>query len=253
MESMEARKWKLRAKENGFRWGMITLATFHRICSARKQRNTIAKLQISGMDFFGQNVIKEEIRNYYINLFSAHNSSTISLDHLQFSKVDDDIRVWKERSFTEDEFWGLSRKWVAINHLDLMDSLYSFIRAAGVLSMDWRLNNSFITLIPTKEDSYTPKDFRPLSLISSTYKIISKILVEILKVVMQIFISDYQGAFIKEKKILDGILISNEHVDSRITSKKPGVICKIYMEKDLDNVYSSALFNILYIHGSGDR
>ncbi|XP_026440576.1 uncharacterized protein LOC113339540 [Papaver somniferum] len=88
-------------------------------------------------------------------------------------------------------------------------------------SIDWRFSCSFLTLIPKKEDSCTPKDFRPLSLISSAYKIISKLLAEMLKKVIPELISDFQGAFIHDKQILDGVLISNECVDSRLKSKKP--------------------------------
>ena len=63
--------------------------------------------------------------------------------------------------------------------------------------LDWRLNVSFLKLIPKKEDSATVKDFRPLSLISSFYKIICKVLAERMKVVMPGLISSAQGAFIK--------------------------------------------------------
>ncbi|XP_026451975.1 uncharacterized protein LOC113352365 [Papaver somniferum] len=56
--------------------------------------------------------------------------------------------------------------------VDFMNMLNDF-RKYG--SLDWRLNVSFITLIPKKEDTCTPEDFRPLSLISSAYKILSKI------------------------------------------------------------------------------
>ncbi|XP_026451281.1 uncharacterized protein LOC113351530 [Papaver somniferum] len=85
--------------------------------------------------------------------------------------------------------------------------------------LDWRLNMIFAKLIPKKEDSETVKVFRPLSLISSFYKIISKVLAERIKVVIPSLISNAQGSFIKHKQILDGILIANEYevvADNRI-------------------------------------
>ncbi|XP_026452018.1 uncharacterized protein LOC113352412 [Papaver somniferum] len=91
----------------------------------------------------------------------------------------------------------------------------------------WRLNDSFITLIPKKEDSCTPKDFGPLNLIGSAYKIISEVLSERLKSVMPLLISDYQWDFINNIKILDGVLIANECVDSRVKSKKPEILSKL--------------------------
>lgn len=116
---------------------------------------------------------------------------------------------------------------------DLMNLINDFHMYS---SIDWRFNCSFLTLIPKKEDSCTPKDFRPLSLIGSVYKILSKFLAERLKKVMPELISDFQGAFIHNKQILDGVLIANECVDNRLKSKKPGILCKIDMEKAFDNV-----------------
>ncbi|XP_026410615.1 uncharacterized protein LOC113305833 [Papaver somniferum] len=102
--------------------------------------------------------------------------------------------------------------------------------------LDWRLNMSFLKVIPMKEDSAKVKDFMPLSLISSFYNILSKLLDELLKVVIPGLISNAQGAFVKDKQILDGILIANECVDSRLRQKLPGIMCKIDMEKAFENV-----------------
>ncbi|XP_026437418.1 uncharacterized protein LOC113335613 [Papaver somniferum] len=52
-------------------------------------------------------------------------------------------------------------------------------------------------------------------------------------------VSDFQGAFIHEKQILDGVLIANECVDSRLKAKKAGILCKIDMNKAFDNVNCS--------------
>lgn len=101
--------------------------------------------------------------------------------------------------------------------------------------LDWRLNLSFLKLIPKKEDSATVKHFRLSSLISSFYKILSKLLAERLKVVIHDLISNSQGDFIKEKQILDSIRIANECIYSRLRQKLPGIMCKIDMEKAFDN------------------
>ncbi|XP_026437819.1 uncharacterized protein LOC113336038 [Papaver somniferum] len=70
---------------------------------------------------------------------------------------------------------------------------------------------------------------------------------------MPALVSDFQGAFIHDKQILDGVLIENECVDSRLKSKKPGILCKIDMEKAFDNVNWHSLFIILQRHDFGEK
>jgi len=75
------------------------------------------------------------------------------------------------------------------------------------------INNSFATLIPKIKGANRLKDFRPISLVGSLYKIISKLLATRVKQVMLEVISDHQNPFIKGRKILDNILIANEVIN----------------------------------------
>nr|GEX08159.1 RNA-directed DNA polymerase, eukaryota [Tanacetum cinerariifolium] len=71
-------------------------------------------------------------------------------------------------------------------------------------------NSSFIMLIPKKQDAKLVKDFRPISVIGSFYKIIAKILANRLSLVMSDLISDVQSAFVSNRQILDGPFILSE-------------------------------------------
>jgi len=55
--------------------------------------------------------------------------------------------------------------------------------------------------------------FRPISLVGCMYKILAKVLANRLRSVIGTVISDAQSAFIKDRQILDGILVANEVVD----------------------------------------
>ena len=68
-------------------------------------------------------------------------------------------------------------------------------------------NSSFIALIPKIQDAKFVKDFRPISLIGSVYKIIAKILANRLCLVLPYLISDVQSAFVSNHQILDGPFI----------------------------------------------
>nr|GFB40337.1 RNA-directed DNA polymerase, eukaryota, reverse transcriptase zinc-binding domain protein [Tanacetum cinerariifolium] len=77
-------------------------------------------------------------------------------------------------------------------------------------------NSSFITLIPKVSNANMVKDFRPISLIGSVYKIVAKILANRLVLVLGDLVSDTQSAFLKERQILDGPFILNEWNQSNI-------------------------------------
>ncbi|GAU24019.1 hypothetical protein TSUD_328220 [Trifolium subterraneum] len=72
---------------------------------------------------------------------------------------------------------------------------------------------SFLTLIPKKDHPQDLFDYRPICLIGSLYKILSKILANRLKKVLGKLISSCQTAFLPQRQILDGMLVLNEVID----------------------------------------
>lgn len=58
-------------------------------------------------------------------------------------------------------------------------------------------------------------DFKPISLLNSIYKLIAPVLAHRLTDVMGNLIENTHGAFTKGRQIIDGILVTNEMVESR--------------------------------------
>jgi len=111
------------------------------------------------------------------------------------------------------------------------------------------INTTFIALIPKVEIPQKLNGFRPISLVGCLYKILSKVLASRLRMVMSSVISETQTAFVKDRQILDGILIANEMVDEARKSKKELMMLKVDFEKAFDSVDWGYLDTIMYKMG----
>ena len=115
------------------------------------------------------------------------------------------------------------------------------------------LNTTFLVLIPKKHSVEDIKDLRPISLVGGLYKILSKVLANRIKGVMNQVISKSQNAFVEGRQILDVVLIANELVDSSLRRKKCGLVCKLDIEKAYDSINWEFLYQVLGRMGFGSR
>ncbi|XP_026378147.1 uncharacterized protein LOC113272539 [Papaver somniferum] len=198
LKDMEARKWHAREKQNEFRWGDSNTSYFHRIANARKKRNTIAKIEVEGVECFDFPTIDEVERNEMEKDFTEEEVYEV-VKHFGTNKSPG------PNGFSM-EFYKYCWPIIKIDFMRLMSEFFRY----G--SWDWRLNCSFISLIPKKEDSCTPKDYRPLSLLGSAYKVLYKVLENRMKSVMNKLVSDFQGEFVKEilSKLVDDAVGRNQ-------------------------------------------
>lgn len=108
-------------------------------------------------------------------------------------------------------------------------------------------------LIPKKENSIKIKEYRPISLTTSLYKVIAKVLANWVKEIIASTVDDHQSAFIEGSQILDPILIANEVVEEYRSSGKEGLVFKIDFENTYDHVDWEFLVFVLWKKGFGDR
>ena len=78
--------------------------------------------------------------------------------------------------------------------------------------------------------------YRPISLLGSLYKLLSKVLASRLSNVMNSIISISQLAFLKGRHLVDGVLIINEVVDLAKRENQECLIFKVDFEKAYDSV-----------------
>ncbi|GJX91166.1 RNA-directed DNA polymerase, eukaryota, reverse transcriptase zinc-binding domain protein [Tanacetum coccineum] len=114
-------------------------------------------------------------------------------------------------------------------------------------------NSSFIALIPKFQGVKMVNDYRPISLIDSLYKIITKLLTNRLVTVIDGLVNEVQSAFIANRQILDGPFILNEIIHWCKAKKKQTLIFKVDFEKAFDSVRWDFLDDVLKNLGFGSR
>ena len=122
------------------------------------------------------------------------------MEGLEFDRIGDMERVWLERKFEREEilqvvsdlegdkapgpdgftmtFYHHCWRVVEKDVLAVFDEFFQHYK------FEKSLNATFIALIPKKNDAFNIRDFRPISLVGSVYKILSKVLANRLRVVL---------------------------------------------------------------------
>ncbi|CAA0837929.1 Uncharacterized mitochondrial protein AtMg01250, partial [Striga hermonthica] len=90
---------------------------------------------------------------------------------------------------------------------DLLKAIISFFQSGNILK-HW--NHTVLSLIPKCFSPDNLSQFRPISLCTVIYKLISKILAQRLKSCLPCCISDLQAAFLEGRQITDNIIIAQE-------------------------------------------
>ncbi|GJU32050.1 RNA-directed DNA polymerase, eukaryota [Tanacetum coccineum] len=112
-------------------------------------------------------------------------------------------------------------------------------------------NSSFIALIPKVMDAKFVNDYRPISLIGSVYKVVTKILANRLAMVIANLVSDTQSAFVANRQILDGPFILNEVLHWCKRKNKQAMFFKVDFAKAYDSVRWDFLIDVLEAFGFG--
>jgi len=97
-------------------------------------------------------------------------------------------------------------------------------------------NASFIALVPKVNDPAQLDQYRPISLVGALYKIITKVLSCRIKNVLPSVIDENQSVFLKEKEMLDSVLVANEVVEKLKRCRRSGLCLKVDYEKAYDSI-----------------
>ena len=119
---------------------------------------------------------------------------------------------------------------------DVSEAVLSCLNSGTILKS---INHTFITLIPKVKNPETVAQFRPISLCNVIYKILSKVIANRLKPILNSIISEAQSAFVADRVITDNILIAFEslhHMKTQCSGNTGFMALKLDMSKAYDKV-----------------
>lgn len=108
------------------------------------------------------------------------------------------------------------------------------------------VNSTILALIPKKDDATKMGDYRPISCCNVLYKVLSKILANRLKQILPKFISTNQSAFVKDRLLMENVLLASELVKCyHKTTISSRCAVTIDISKAFDSVQWSFVLSIL--------
>ncbi|KAK6167008.1 hypothetical protein SNE40_021121 [Patella caerulea] len=213
-----------------------------------------------------------ECSSFYSNLYAKDEDNLSAINDL--SKVINNTilpidREFCDKSITLDEL-STTLKSLTKNKSPGLDSLppelylkfwdtlgplyqhvINYIYANGIMSRSMR--KGMLTLIfKEKGDRRNLKNYRPISLLNTDYKILSKCLSTRLRKVIHTIISPEQTCSIPGRNILHTVASIRDLIDYTDDEDIEGFILKLDAEKAFDRVSHIYLFHVLKCFGFGD-
>ncbi|CAH9059413.1 unnamed protein product [Cuscuta epithymum] len=262
--NLERKYWKQKAHVNWLKEGDANTKYFHSYVKIRHRKQTISSIHDeSGRVVSSLPEIGKAASDFYSKLYSV-SPSTVSHDILHFIPslvTDEDNHKLMELPQEEEvkkAVWNLNPKgapgpdgfngkffkkcWHIVGS-DLLKAVQEFFLG---ISIPKALSSSLIVLIPKVPNPFSFGDFRPICLSNFVSKVCTKVLADRLSLILPKIISPEQIGFMKNKDMVDHILIAQEMVHS-LNKKVRGsnVMVKLDMAKAFDKLSWKFIADIL--------
>ena len=274
LHTREEIKWNQRSQVLWLQNGDRNTEFFHASASQRQRKNRIGGLMDEGGIWQEEQGATEKIiLEYFSSIFSSDHPSNFgaSLEAVS-ERVTPEMNNVLLGSFKADEVWqalqqmhptkspgpdGMSpifyQKYWNIVGLFVSNCVLQALNT-GVMPKD--INNTYICLISKIKNPQKITNYRPISLCNVIYKLISKVLENRLKRILNEVITDAQSAFVLGHHITDNVVVAFEtmHTIGKRKNGKEGLMAiKLNMSKAYDRVEWGYLEAIMRKMGFRER
>uniref|UniRef100_A0A803NXT3 Reverse transcriptase domain-containing protein n=1 Tax=Cannabis sativa TaxID=3483 RepID=A0A803NXT3_CANSA len=245
---------------------------FHAATVIKRKRNFINAVCLNGSDWIeGRQLVGEYFRSNFVSILSSTFPPDPLLDDLVSNSISEEANqslvrvpsaeeikkvVWSMPSLKAPGPDGMPGKffkdhWEIVGS-DVVATVIQFFETGEFVK---EINQTFIVLIPKKIGAKCFDEFRPISLCNFTYKIISKILANRLRPLLQELISPYQSAFVPGRWIAENSIMAHEVLDSfnKLKGRDGFVGLKLDMSKAYDRIEWSFLRRTMEAFGFESR
>lgn len=232
---LSALKWRQRAKIKWCKLGDENSHFFHVTWTINKRKNNIKVLINNGIEHFDGPSKLRIATEHFKDLYGTTTHWSPSIDLVELYPEEQNLHslsadfTWEEvlnavmqslnnRSPGPD---GFTNKFYKKFIQTLKPNLLQLFKDFQTTDLDLTgVNISYITLIPKIETPTDIKDFRPISLLHSMPKLISKVLALRLKPKVSDLIDQMQSGFINKRSITENFILASELVQCALKRKK---------------------------------
>ncbi|KAK3189658.1 hypothetical protein Dsin_029219 [Dipteronia sinensis] len=233
----EEQKWKQPSRVKWLKEGDMNSNFFHWVVNGRRCSNYIGELVFDGEKISDPDLVKSRIHDFFKEHFKTVTWQRPKISSLGVKLLSSEERRNLEIGFNDEED-------------DFMSFLTEFHKNGEIVG---ELNNTFIALILKCKAPLHVKDFRPISLVGSLYKVLAKVLATRLQSVMNSVIGESQMAFVKHRQILNGFVVAEEIIHKWKRDKERGLVVKLDFKKAYDSVDHRFLVSMMIDMGFGSK
>ena len=254
--------WSQKARVSWLRGGDRNTQYFHACTKGRRKRNKILNLQRGdGTWTLNEQEIGVEVEEYYQGLFTSSGAQCLEeilhgIPHSITDQMNNNLTKPVEEKEVKKALFSIhpnkapgpdgmsplffQKFWYFIKD-DVVQAIQSFFHSSLMLKV---INNTVISLIPKVDNPTDMKQYRPISLCNVLYKMISKILANRLKNVLNLCISKNQAAFVPGRQILDNVILSHEFLH-HLKNKRQGNAAFLALKLDMSKAYDRVEWRFL--------